>query len=92
MIPVEINLKKKQKWLIAVIYTPPSQCKNYFITELTKKLYRHRGSYENSVILGDFNMKPKNQILEDNSFVNLIKTNKYFKSKQVIMEVVLISY
>ena len=43
------------------------------------------GSYENTVILGDFNMQPTNQILEtfqeDNSFVNLIKFNACFKLK-----------
>ena len=84
VIPVEINLKK-QKWLAIAIHTPPSQCKNYFITELTKILDKCRGSYENTVILGDFNMQPANQILEtfleDNSFVNLIKSNTCFKSK-----------
>ena len=42
-------------------------------------------SYENTVILGDFNMQPTNQILkkflEDNGFVNLIKSNTCFKSE-----------
>ena len=57
-----------------------------FITESTKILDKYRGSYENIVILGDFNMQPANQILdfflEDNSFVNLIKSNTIcFKSK-----------
>ena len=84
VIPVEINLKK-QKWLVIAIYIPPSQCKNYSITELTKILDKCRESYENTVILGDFNMKPANQILEtileDNSSVNLIKFNTCFKSK-----------
>ena len=84
LIPVEINLKK-QKWLVAAIYTPPSQCKNYFITELTKILDKCRGSYDNTVISRDFNMQPTNQILEtfleDNNFVNLIKSNTCFKSK-----------
>ena len=84
VIPVETNLKKR-KWLVIVIYTTPSQCKNYFITELTKILDKCRGTYENTVILGDFNMQPTNQILktflEDNSFVNLIKSNTCFKSK-----------
>ena len=84
MIPVEINLKK-QKWCAIAIYTPPSQCKNYFITELTKILDKCRVSYENTVILGDFNMQPTNQILEtfleDNSFVNLVKSDICFKSK-----------
>ena len=84
VIPVEINLKK-QKWFLVAIYTPPSQCKNYFITELTEILDKYSGSYENIVILGDFSMQPTNQILktflEDNSFVNLIKSNTCFKSK-----------
>ena len=84
VITVEINLKK-QKWLVIAIYTPPSQCKNYFLTELTKILGKCRESYENTVILGDFNMQPTNQILktflDDNNFVNLIKSNTCFKSK-----------
>ena len=84
VIPLEINLKK-QKWLVIATYTPLSQCKNYFITELTKIFDKCRGSYENTVILGDFNMQPTNQIsetfLEDNTFVNLIKSNTCFKSK-----------
>ena len=75
----------KQKRLIIGLYTPPPQCKNYFITQLIKILDKCRGSYENTVILGDFNMQPTNRILEtfleDNSFVNLIKSNTCFKSK-----------
>ena len=67
------------------IYTPPSQCKNYFTTELTKILDKYRGSYKSNVILGDVNMPPANQILgtflEGNNFVNLIKSNTCFKSK-----------
>ena len=47
VIPVKINLKK-QKLLVIATYTPPSQCKNYFIIELTKILDNYRGSYENS--------------------------------------------
>ena len=84
MIPVGINLKK-QKWLLIAIYTPPSQCKYYLMTELTEVLDKCRRSYENSVILWDFNMQPIYQILEtfleDNNFVNLIKCNTCFKSK-----------
>ena len=67
------------------IYTPPSKCKKYFINELTKILDKCRRSYENTVILGDFKMQPKNQTLEtffeDGSFVNLIKSNTCVKSK-----------
>ena len=90
VIPVEINLKK-QKWLVIAIYTSPSQCKNYFITELTKILDKCRGSYEIAVILGDFHIQPTNQILktflEDNTFVNLIKSDTCLSQNQ---EVVLI--
>ena len=50
VMPVEINLKK-QKWLVVTIQTHPSQCKNYFITELTKILHKYRGSYENIGLL-----------------------------------------
>ena len=84
VIPVEINLNK-QKWLAIAIFTSPSQFKNYFITYLTKLLGKCKGSYETTVILGDFNIQPTSQILENclenNSFVNLIKSNTCFKSK-----------
>ena len=80
VITFEINLKK-QKWLVVAIYRTQSSCKNYFITELTKI----SGSSENTVILEDFNMQPANQtletFLEDNSFVNLIKSNTCLKPK-----------
>ena len=45
VISVEINLKI-QKWLVVAIYTPSSQYKNYFITELAKILDKYGGSYE----------------------------------------------
>ena len=81
---------KEQKWLVIAIYIPPSHCKNYFITELTEILDKCRGSYDNTVISRDFNMQPTNQILEtfleDNNFVNLIKSNTCFKSKPGAME------
>ena len=80
VITFEINLKK-QKWLVVAIYRTQSSCKNYFITEFTKI----SGSSENTVILEDFNMQPANQtletFLEDNSFVNLIKSNTCLKPK-----------
>ena len=63
VIPSEINLRK-QKWLVEAIYTPPSPCKNYFLTQLTKILDKYRGSHENIAILRDFNIQPTNQILE----------------------------
>ena len=60
---VEINLMK-EKWLVIAIYTPPSQRKNCFTPESTELLGKYRASYENILILGDFNMQPTSQILQ----------------------------
>ena len=72
-VPVKINLKK-QKCLIISIYTPPpSECKNYLKTELTKILDKWRGNSENIAILRDFNLDSTNAIMTtlmvDNNFV-----------------------
>ena len=83
MLPVEINIKK-QKGLDVAIYTPPSQCKNYFTTELTKVLNKYRVNNKNMVNLGDCNMQQTNKILftflQSNNFVNIVKSNLYFNS------------
>ena len=76
VMPVEICFKK-QKLLVAAIYVPPSQRKNYFITELTKILNNIKGSHESTVILGDLSIQPIGQIIETFfSFSTLIKSNK----------------
>ena len=83
ILPVEMNLKKP-KWLVVAIYTSPSQCKSYFITELTKVLDKWRRNFENIVVLGDFNMEPTNQVMTtfiaNNNFINSIKWNTRFKT------------
>ena len=83
ILPAEMNLKK-QKWLVVAIYTPPSQCKIYFITELTKVLDKCRSNFENIVVLGDFNMEPTNQemitFMSGNDFIHIIKSNTCFKT------------
>ena len=53
ILPFEMNLKK-QKWLVVAIYTPPSQCKSYFITEQTQVLDKCKRNFENIVVLGNF--------------------------------------
>ena len=79
----EMNLNK-QKWLVVAIYTPSSQCRSYFITELTKLLDKCRNNFENIAAIGDFNMEPTNQVMNtfiaDNDFNNIIKLNTYFKT------------
>ena len=52
--------------------------------ELTKVLDKCRNNFENIVVLGDLNMEPTNQemttFMSDNNFINIIKSNKYFKT------------
>ena len=80
---VEIDLKK-QKWLVVAIYTPPSQCKSYFIIELTKVLNKCRSNFENIVVSGDSNIEPANQtmatFMSDNDFIIIIELNTCFKT------------
>ena len=58
-IPVELNLKK-QKWLIISIYRPPKQCLSYFLEEISNLLDMSIKTYENIVLMGDFNAEPSN--------------------------------
>ena len=70
--------------LVVAICTPPSQCKSYFITELTKVLDKGRSNFKNIVVLGDSNVEPTNQeittFMSDNNFINIIKSNTCFKT------------
>ena len=81
--PFKMNLKR-QMWLVVPVYTPPSQCKSYFITELTKVLDKWRGKFESIGVLGDFNMEPTNQemttFMADTAFINIIKSDSFFKT------------
>ena len=60
-ISFEINLRK-EKWLFIGIYIPPSQKSQYFMNILADLLDFYSMQYENEVVLGDFNLKPKNLI------------------------------
>ena len=83
ILPVKKN-QKKQKWLVVAMYTLPSQCKSYFITELTIAIDKCRSNFENIVVLGVFNIEPTNQemttFMSDNDFINVIKSNTCFKT------------
>ena len=60
-----------------------SQCKSYFITELTKVLDKCRSNFEN-IALRDFIMESTNNemtsFMSDNDFINIIKSNSCFKT------------
>ena len=91
-IPFEINLRK-EKWLVISIYRPPLQNSEYFLNSLTKIIDYFANSYDNHLILGDFNLEPTDSalmgFLDSNSLTNLIKTNTCFKGKGSCIDLIL---
>ena len=80
----EINLRK-EKWLVISIYRPPSQNCEYFLNNLTKMIDFFADTYENYLIMGDFNIERSDPslktFLNSNYLYNLIKSNTCFKGK-----------
>ena len=83
-VPFEINLRK-EKWLVISIYRPPSHNSEYFLHNLTKMIDLFADTYDNYLIMGDFNMEPSDPplkaFLNSNNLYNLIKSNTCFKDK-----------
>ena len=85
-IPFELNLRK-EKWIFVCIYRPPKQDSQYFLENLPLIIDHYSSIYDNHVILGSFNMEPKNPKLAsfmhslnlNNNLNNLIKSNTCFK-------------
>ena len=75
-IPFEINLRK-EKWLVTSIYRPPLQNSEYFLNSLTKIIDYFANTYDDHLMLGDFNLEPTDSalmgFLDSNRFTNLIK-------------------
>ena len=92
-IPFGINLRK-EKWLVISIYRPPSQNSEYFLNSLTKIIDYFANTYDNHLILGDFNLEPTDSalmgFLDSNNLTNLIKTNTCFKGKGSCIDLILI--
>eukprot|EP00794_Sanderia_malayensis_P005084 gene5084-5740_t len=80
---IEINLHKV-KWLILGIYRPPSQQEKYFFNEATKILDQYSSTFENCIVLGDFNCTEANENLNDfmssHNLENVVKGPTCFKS------------
>ena len=81
-ISFEADLRKK-KWLVISIYRPSSQNSEYFLNFLTKIIDYFASTYDNRLILGDFNLEPIDSalmgFLDSNSLTNLIKTTLVLK-------------
>ena len=83
-VPFDINLRKENQLVIS-IYHPPSQNLEYFLNKLTKMIAFFVDTYENYLIMGDFNIErsdPSLKIfLNSKNLYNLIKSDTCFKGK-----------
>ena len=91
-IPFEINLRK-EKWLVISIYRPPLQNSEYFLNSLTKIIDYFANSYDNQLILGDFNLEPTDAalmgFLDSSRLTNLIKTSTCSKGRGSCIDLIL---
>ena len=80
---VEFKIKN-EKWLLFGLYHPPSQNDKDFINFLTRSLDFYQ-SYENFLLVGDFNIQEEETILKDfleeNFAKNLVKEPTCFKNQ-----------
>ena len=83
VIPIELNLRK-QKWLIFVIYRPPRQNIESFLDILSNAIDFYSKSYDNVLILGDFNATPQSPVmcnfLSENILFNHMREKTCFKT------------
>ena len=66
-IPFELNLKQR-KLLVVSIYRPPDQNLDYFLSSIAGLLHLCLKSYEDFVIMGNFNANESNPAME--TFLN----------------------
>ena len=82
-IPFELNFRK-QKWLIIAAYKLPQQNSIYFLNCLGDILDFYLNTYDNFLLVGDFNLETRNQsmkcFMNENNCYSLIKEPTCFKS------------
>ena len=92
IIVFEINLRK-EKWLFAAIYKPPSPNSQYVLDTLSDLLDFYSNKYDNKAILGDFNLKPTDPLmtifLNELDLIELIKNNTCFKGEGSCIHLIL---
>ena len=91
-IPFELNLRK-EKWMFVCIYRPPKQSSQYFLDNLSLIIDHYSGTYDNYIVLGDFNIDPKNSkltsFMQSFNLYNLIKSNTCFKGGGSCIDLIL---
>ena len=84
IIAFEVNLRKT-KWLLISIYRPHRTQDQYFLDKLSSLIDYYSPTYDNILILGDFNLqisdKPIADFLESHCLKSLNKKPTCFKSK-----------
>ena len=75
------------------IYRPPKQDSQYFLENLSLITDHYSSIYDNHIILGDFNMEPKNpksaSFMHYFNLYNLTKSNTCFKGSGSCIDLIL---
>ena len=79
--------------MFVCIYRPPKQDSQYFLENLPLIIDHYSSIYDNHIILGDFNMEPKNlklaSFMHSFNLYNLIKSNTCFKGSGSCIDLIL---
>ena len=80
---VEINLRKK-KWLLCCFYNPHKSNIANHLKSICKILDKLSATYDNLILLGDFNVEPEEESIAEflslANLKNLVKQNTCFKN------------
>ena len=83
VIPIEVNLKQF-KLLVVSMYRPPDQKLEYFLSSTTDSLHHYLKTYEDFIVMGDFNESETSPALDsfmdEQKCKNIIKNEICFKS------------
>ena len=80
--------------MFVCIYRPPKQDSQYFLENLSLITDHYSSIYDNHIILGDFNMEPKNPklVMHSSNSYNSIKLNTCFKSSGSCIDLILTNW
>ena len=95
VIPTEVNLKQR-KLLVVSIYRPSDQKLAYFLLSITDLLDHYLKTYEDFIVIGDFNESESSPaldlFLDEQMCKNIIKNKTCFKSmKRSCIDLILTS-
>ena len=94
---MEIDLRKK-KWLLCCSYNPHKSNIANHLKNICKTLDKLNSTYDNLVLLGDFNAEPEEESISEFlnlcNLKNLVKQNTYFRNldKPTCIDLILTNY